>query len=309
MERCVRHARSLSGSETDYGHRRMQLILLTVLTMVAFAANSVLNRMALVDGSIDPASFGAVRLAAGVIMLWALAALGGGARIQHYGDARAAAALFVYIFGFSFAYIALDAGLGALILFGMVQITMFAGALLGGERPPAQRWLGACLAFGGLIWLLWPGAGIDVSLVHAAFMTCAGIGWGIYSLLGRGATDPLRATAANFLFAAPFGIALALILSADVLGDISAVGFGLAILSGAVTSGLGYALWYRVLPQLAPSVAAVAQLTVPVIAMAGGLVFLAEPISLAFVLPAIVVLGGVAVSVIPRQKATGSNGS
>lgn len=287
----------------------MNLILLTTLTMVAFAANSVLNRMALVDGSIDPASFGAVRLAAGVIMLWALAALGGDGRIRHHGNEWAAAALFVYIFGFSFAYVALDAGLGALILFGMVQITMFAGALLGGERPPAQRWLGACLAFGGLIWLLWPGAGIDVSLLHAAFMTCAGVGWGVYSLLGRSATDPLRATAANFLIATPYAMALTVFLFGDVLGQTSVLGYSLAILSGAVTSGLGYALWYRVLPQLTPSIAAVAQLTVPVIAMAGGLLFLAEPISLDFVLPALVVLGGVAVSVIPRQNATGSKGS
>ena len=286
----------------------MNLILLTALTMVAFAANSVLNRMALVDGSIDPATFGAVRLAAGVAMLWILAMAGGNGRIQRNGDWRAAAALFVYIFGFSFAYIALDAGLGALILFGMVQITMFAGALWGGERPPAQRWIGAVLAFAGLAWLLWPGAGIAVSVLHGAFMVAAGIGWGIYSLIGRGATDPLRATAANFLFAAPFGIALALILFAGA-GGLSMRGIILAILSGAVTSGLGYALWYRVLPQLAPSVAAVAQLTVPVIAMAGGLVFLAEPITWDFVLPALVVLGGVAVSVIPRQKATGSSGS
>lgn len=287
----------------------MHLLLLTVLTMVAFAANSVLNRLALVDGSIDPASFGAVRLAAGVVMLWALAAFGGNGRIHRHADGRTATALFVYIFGFSFAYIALDAGLGALILFGMVQITMFAGALFGGERPPAQRWFGALLAFGGLAWLLWPGAGVDVSPLHAAFMTCAGIGWGIYSLLGRGVSDPLRATAGNFLFAAPFGIALALWMSFDTLGEISVRGYALAILSGAVTSGLGYALWYRVLPQLAPSVAAVAQLTVPVIAMAGGLIFLAEPISWEFVLPATIVLGGVAVSVLPRQKATGSKGS
>ncbi|WP_050928259.1 DMT family transporter [Aestuariivita boseongensis] len=286
----------------------MSLFLLTALTMVAFAANSVLNRLALVDGSIDPASFGAVRLAAGVAMLWILAMAGGNGRIERSGDWRAAAALFVYIFGFSFAYIALDAGLGALILFGMVQITMFAGALWGGERPPVQRWVGAVLAFGGLAWLLWPGAGIAVSILHGAFMVAAGIGWGIYSLIGRGATDPLRATAANFLFAAPFGIALALILFAGA-GALSTWGILLAILSGAVTSGLGYALWYRVLPQLAPSVAAVAQLTVPVIAMTGGLIFLAEPITWDVVLPALVVLGGVAASVIPRQKTIRSSGS
>ncbi len=287
----------------------MRLVLLTVLTMVAFAANSVLNRMALVDGGIDPASFGAIRLTAGVAMLWALAALGGQGHIHRHGNVCASAALFVYIFGFSFAYIALDAGVGALILFGMVQITMFAGALWGGERPPAERWLGACLAFGGLVWLLWPGSGVAISLVHAGFMTCAGISWGAYSLLGRVVSDPLRATAGNFLFAAPFGVALALLMPGDALGEVSAHGVGLAILSGAVTSGLGYALWYRVLPHLAPTVSAVAQLTVPVIAMAGGVVFLAEPLSWAFIMPAFVVLSGVAVSVLPRQNATGSKGS
>ena len=287
----------------------MPLVLLTVLTMVAFAANSVLNRMALVDGGIDPAVFGAIRLTAGVAMLWALAALGGNARILPFGDVRAAVGLFVYIFGFSFAYLSLDAGLGALILFGMVQITMFGGALWGGERPPAQRWLGAALAFCGLAWLLWPSTDVSVSILHAVFMIVAGIGWGIYSLLGRGATDPLRATAANFALAAPIGIVLALVLSADTLPQTTTRGFALAVVSGAITSGLGYALWYRVLPDLTQSAASVAQLTVPVIAIVGGLIFLAEPLSWSVILPAAVVLGGVAVAVLPRQKATGSNGS
>ena len=280
----------------------MTVFLLTCLTMVAFAANSVLNRMALVEGDIDPTTFGAVRLVAGAVTLWMLAALTPGGPVRAHGDWRAAAALFAYMFGFSFAYLSLDAGIGALILFGMVQITMFAGALSDGERPPLQRWLGALIAFGGLAWLLWPGGGIDLSGIHAAAMVVAGIAWGVYSLLGRGASDPLRATAANFLFAAPVGVLLALVVAADTMGQASARGAILAILSGAVTSGLGYALWYRVLPQLASSVAAVAQLTVPVIATAGGVILLAEPLSWSFVLPAALVLGGVAVSVLRRQN-------
>lgn len=287
----------------------MKLVLLTCLTMIAFAANSVLNRMALVDGGIDPASFGAVRLVSGAIALCALAAVSQGGRLWHHGSWRAAAALFTYIFGFSFAYLTLDAGIGALILFGMVQITMFVGGLQGGERPPLQRWLGALAAFAGLIWLLWPGGSLQLSLLHAGFMVAAGVGWGIYSLLGRGASDPLRATAANFALAAPFACALALTFAGDQLGATSARGVVLAVVSGAITSGLGYALWYSVLPRLAPSVAAVAQLTVPVIAMGGGVLFLAEPVGWAFVLPAAVVLGGVAVSVLPLQNWIGSRGS
>lgn len=287
----------------------MRIALLTILTMIAFAANSVLNRLALVDGSIDPASFGAIRLLSGAVTLCVLATLIGRGGIRVHGNWRGASALFVYIFGFSFAYIALDAGLGALILFGMVQITMFAGGLWAGERPPAQRWAGAGIAFAGLCWLLWPGGGLRISLLHAGFMILAGIGWGIYSLLGRQASDPLRATAANFAFATPFAVLLALAVAFDQLGSVTAGGILLALLSGAVTSGLGYALWYSVLPQLAPSVAAVAQLTVPVIAMGGGLIFLSEPIGWTFVLPAVLVLGGVAISILPFQKWISSKGS
>ncbi|MCE8007733.1 DMT family transporter [Aestuariivita sp.] len=287
----------------------MRLILLTTLTMIAFAANSVLNRMALVDGGIDPAAFGAFRLIAGAAILWLLVMLTGGGPIRGAADWRAAVALFAYMFGFSFAYLALDAGIGALILFGMVQITMFVGALGGGERPPARRWIGAGIAFAGLTWLLWPGGTVNISLIHAAYMCVAGIGWGLYSLLGRSASDPLRATAANFMMAVPFGVALALVLSADQLAEITGRGLVLAGLSGAVTSGLGYALWYRVLPHLSASVAAVAQLSVPVIAMAAGVVFLAEPLGAGLALPALLVLGGVAISVLPRQKAISSKGS
>ena len=288
----------------------MPLFLLTALTMIAFAANSVLNRWALAGGHIDPASFGAVRLISGAVVLCLLALAGGGvARLRAAGSLRGAAALFAYVFGFSFAYLALDAGVGALILFGVVQVTMFAGALLGGETPPRRRWLGAGIAFAGLTWLLWPGAAASVSPVHGALMAVAGVAWGIYSLAGRGARDPLRATAANFALAAPAGLAVAGIWALRAPLSADATGLMLAVLSGAVTSGLGYALWYRVLPRLAPSVAAVAQLSVPVIALLAGAALLGEALTLAILLPAAVVLAGVALSVLPRQKTMGSSGS
>ncbi|HAW46319.1 MAG TPA: EamA family transporter, partial [Roseovarius sp.] len=230
----------------------MRLFLLTSLTMIAFAANSVLNRMALAGGSIDAASFGTIRLIAGAVMLGGLGiALRGGLRLGGAGRAIGVLALLVYIYGFSAAYTALDAGLGALILFGVVQITMFAGGLVAGEATPTRRWIGAALAFAGLIWLLWPGAGPQVSVLHGLSMAAAGVGWGLYSLAGRREPDALQATAANFILAAPLGLVVGFALPAGGSGTHAGTeGIALAILSGAVTSGLGYALWYRVLPGL-----------------------------------------------------------
>ncbi|MET4101029.1 drug/metabolite transporter (DMT)-like permease [Roseovarius sp. MBR-78] len=278
----------------------MRLFALTALTMIAFAANSVLNRMALAGGSIDAASFGSIRLIAGAVMLGALClALRGRLRLGGAGRVMGVVALLVYIYGFSAAYTALDAGLGALILFGVVQITMFAGGLVAGEVTPPRRWIGAALALAGLAWLLWPGAGPRISVPHGLSMAAAGVGWGLYSLNGRRAVDALQATAANFILAAPLGVLIGLALSAGSGGThIGPEGIALAILAGAITSGLGYALWYRVLPGLDASVAAVAQLTVPVIAVAGGMVFLGEGLGLQTVLASALVLGGVAVSVL-----------
>ena len=204
----------------------------------------------------------------------------------------------LYILGFSFAYIWLDAGLGALILFGGVQITMFAGAIWAGERPSVRRWAGAAIAFGGLFYLLSPSTNAP-NLVGAALMALAAFGWGIYSLLGRQVKRPLQATAANFLLAVPVAL-----LVGSIAPDQTAaapLGIALAIGSGAVTSGLGYALWYSILPQLARAQAAVAQLTVPVIAATGGALFLTESPSLEFVIASLLVLGGVALSALSRK--------
>ena len=279
----------------------MRLLLLTALTMVAFAANSILNRMALAGGHIGPTDFGTIRLFAGAVMLAGLCViLRGGLRLG--GPARAAGmlALLVYMYGFSLAYGALDAGLGALILFGTVQVTMFAGGLLAREAMPARRWIGAALALAGLAWLLWPAGPVQVSVRHGLFMAAAGVGWGIYSLAGRRADDALQATAANFILATPVGVVIGLALPVGAI-DVTMPGVALAVLSGAVTSGMGYALWYGILPRLDASVAAVAQLTVPVIAIAGGMIFLGETLETNTVLASALVLGGVAVSVLRRR--------
>ncbi|MFD1159182.1 DMT family transporter [Roseovarius aestuarii] len=281
----------------------MRLFLLTSLTMIAFAANSVLNRMALAGGGIDAVSFGLIRLLSGAAVLALLCmVLRGGLRLGGAGRIAGVIALLVYLYGFSTAYRGLDAGLGALILFGVVQITMFTWGLVQAEPMPARRWFGAALAFSGLAWLLWPGGSTSVSLVHGLLMALAGVGWGVYSLAGKLSRDALQGTAANFILAAPIGALVGYVLPAVEPTVLTTQGVVLAIVCGAVTSGMGYALWYSVLPSLASSVAAVAQLTVPVIAMAGGMIFLGEVLTLQFALASLLVLGGVALSVIRWPK-------
>jgi drug/metabolite transporter (DMT)-like permease len=270
----------------------MRLLALTAVVMLAFAANSVLNRMAVGTGAIDAAAFAAIRLASGAAVLAVLVLLRGKPLVR---DASVAgvAGLLCYLFGFSVAYGQLDAGTGALLLFGTVQIVMFAGALAGGERVPPRRIAGAVLALGGLAVLLAPqGAG---GIAAYLAMVVAGIGWGIYSLAGRRAADALAATTGNFVLALPVGLLGAVVMGANPQGA-AASGIALAVLSGAVTSGMGYALWYRILPDLGASRAAVAQLTVPLLAAAGGAVLMAEGVGLSFALAALLVLGGVALA-------------
>ena len=275
----------------------MRLIILVSITMLAFAANSILNRLALAESEAGAASFAALRLLSGALMLVAIVQMRGQAHWR-LTNVAGPLSLLAYVIGFSFAYLSLDAGLGALILFGGVQITMFAGALLRGESVPTMRWVGAGFAFAGLSFLLWPSGTTPVPLLGAGLMLGAALGWGIYSLLGAGAADPLGATARNFLWATPLGL-----LPAFFMWDgMSPIGALLAVLSGAVTSGLGYALWYRVLPELPASVAAVAQLTVPIIALAGGIVFIGEELTWRFLVAALMVLGGVVLSLY-RSKA------
>ncbi|MDQ2090210.1 DMT family transporter [Marimonas arenosa] len=273
----------------------MRLFALTALTLVAFAANSLLNRLALEGGAAGPASFAAVRLIAGAVMLSLLVMWRNGRPAWRTGR-LGPVALALYMLGFSFAYVSLPAGVGALILFGGVQVTMFAGALIGGDRVPLGRWLGAGLSFAGLCSLMWPAGHAAPDAAGTALMVVAALGWGIYSLIGRGARDPLGATAANFIWAVPAGVLIWLVLP-DAM---SREGLGLAVLSGAVTSGLGYALWYHVLPGLGATRAAVAQSTVPVLAVAGGVLLLGEALTLRVVLASVLVLGGVVWSVRAR---------
>jgi drug/metabolite transporter (DMT)-like permease len=266
--------------------------------MIAFAANSVLNRMGLATGSIDPASFAAIRIVAGAVCLIALAGLRGQS-IKPAFNPVGTGALCLYVVGFSFAYISLDAGVGALILFGGVQVTMFIGTLVSGGAIPINRWLGAGLAFCGLIYLMWPTDSFNLPLTGSFLMAVAALGWGIYSLIGKSVANPFHVTMSNFIYAIPVGI---LVMALSPTWVLTPQGVALAIISGAVTSGLGYALWYFVLPQLKPTVAAVAQLTVPIIAFGGGFAFLGEPFSLKFAISAAIVLSGVAISVVQFKR-------
>lgn len=279
----------------------MRLFALTFVTMIAFAANSVLNRMAIVDGGMDAVLFAVVRVGAGAamlaaILLWQKKSFDFGAIKRPAGMLS----LLVYLFGFSLAYQDLPSGVGALLLFGMVQVTMFALALKGGEVVPRLRWLGTAVAFAGLCWMLWPQPGAQTPFAAMGSMLLAGVGWGVYSIVGRSAKDPVQATAMNFILAAPVAIGLLAVLPTDLSAH-TTQGVALAVLSGAITSGLGYALWYGVVPQLGASRAAVAQLTVPVIATLGGLALLGESLTLQFVIATALVLGGVSLAIGRKQ--------
>ncbi|WP_275393935.1 DMT family transporter [Aliiroseovarius sp. Z3] len=278
----------------------MRLIALTTLTMIAFAANSLLNRAGLAGEYIGPAGFALIRVVAGAVMLWGLLwAKARQAPPRPSPDWAAVAGLVAYLVGFSFAYVALDAGLGALVLFAGVQITMFVGAILGGDRFPARRWGGMAISLGGLAYLVWPGQAQSFDPWALGLMALAALGWGVYSLIGRRASAPLAATAWNFVYAVPL---VALASFPFVMGEgMTASGVLLAITSGAVTSGLGYALWYRVLPALGASTGALAQLSVPVIAMLAGVILLGEGLTLRAVLASALVLGGIAFGLLPRR--------
>jgi len=273
----------------------IRLSLLAAITMVAFAGNSIVNRMALAEELISPDAFAAIRLTSGAFALAVLVCFSRkGLGWLGKGSAVGAISLAVYAIGFSFAYLRIDAGLGALLLFGVVQITMFASALINRQESISTlRWLGTGMAFGGLVLLLLPGAAAP-SLPFAALMIVSALGWGFYTLAGKQATDPLASTTANFLYAVPAGlIAWTLAPSTEIL---TPTGVSLALLSGIVTSGMGYALWYFILPQLRTTTAALAQLTVPVIAAVGGFLLLREDITLIFVVAAALVLAGVGIS-------------
>lgn len=275
-------------------------LLLTTLAMLAFAGNSLLCRAALRDASIDPASFTALRLVTGAVTLWLLLRLRSNRKtIASSGSWYGAVALFVYAAAFSFAYVGLDAGTGALLLFGAVQLSMVTWGLLRGERLDALQGGGMLLALGGLVALLLPGSNAP-SLDAALLMLVSGAAWGAYSLLGRGARDPLPAAAASFLLAAPLAVLLGLVM-VDQL-QWSPAGILYAVLSGALTSGIGYAIWYAVLPRLAAIQAASVQLSVPLLTALAGALLLGEALTVRLLLAGTAILGGIGLVLRARHK-------
>lgn len=276
-----------------------RLITLTTLAMLAFAGNSLLCRVALKDTGIDAASFTSIRLVSGALVLWLIVQLHRREAVGQ-GNWRSALALFAYAAGFSFAYRELSAATGALILFGSVQATMIGHGLWKGERLHGLQLPGLLLAFGGLLGLFLPGLTAP-PLLGSLLMLGAGIAWGVYSLRGRGAGDPTRVTAGNFLRAAPIALGLSLLLFSQAEWDWRGVGY--AVASGALASGLGYAIWYSALPAMQATHAATVQLSVPVIAALGGIVFLGEHLSIRLVLASAAILGGIALVIRAKPHA------
>jgi len=279
--------------------RKSATAVLTVLALIAFAGNSVFCRLALAGPIIDPASYTAVRLITGAVTLWIIASL---RRKESFGKSGgswiSAAMLFIYAITFSFAYISLSTGTGALILFAAVQITMIAVGLYRGERPEVSEWLGLLIAIAGLIYLVSPGITAP-STVGSVLMASAGLAWGIYSLKGRGVADPIGATADNFIRTVPLAVGAALAWL-PVL-TLTPMGFLWAALSGSITSGVGYVIWYAALRGLTATRAAIVQLAVPVLAAVGGIAVLSEAITLRLIISAVVILGGVGLA-LSRHK-------
>ncbi len=282
----------------DVRQGRGRTLVFTGIALAAFAANSVLCRLALGRRSIDPATFATVRLVSGAVMLLAIRAA---SRARSPRAARAgwpsAVMLFLYAVPFSFAYRSLHAGTGALILFGSVQVTMIVAALRSGERFRVPEAFGLVLALGGLVYLVSPGLAAP-SPAGSALMAIAGTSWGLYSLRGRGAGDPLGDTASSFLRSVPLAAGVTMIAHRGL--HLSPGGFALAVASGALASGVGYVIWYAAVRGLTAIRAATVQLAVPVLAAAGGVLFLSEGVSLRLILSAVLILGGVAMAVAGR---------
>jgi len=274
-----------------------RIFVLTALAMLAFAGNSLLCRAALDHTRIDAASFTTIRLLSGALVLWLVVRLRA-STTAGAGNWASAFALFAYAAGFSFAYIHLPAATGALLLFGTVQVTMIGYGLWRGERLAGLQWSGLMLALAGLLALLSPGLAAP-PLPSAGLMICAGIAWGAYSLRGKGEGDPTRVTAGNFLRAVPFSMALSLSMSGGAALD--AAGIGYAVASGALTSGLGYAIWYTALPALKSTHAATVQLSVPLIAALGAVAFLGEAMTLRLLSASVAIVGGIALVIASRR--------
>jgi drug/metabolite transporter (DMT)-like permease len=293
---------------------RLRLMVLVSTAMLAFAGNSLLCRMALRHTAIDAASFTTIRLLSGAGMLWLVVWLtrGRAAPAPHAHQARrvpgnwlSAGALFVYAAGFSFAYVSMSAATGALLLFGSVQATMIGYGVWRGERLRKLQWTGISLALAGLVMLMLPGLATPAPLASLS-MVSAGAAWGVYSLRGKGGPfpalhNPTEVTAGNFLRTVPMALALSLALATGLTPDTA--GMVYAVLSGAVASGLGYAIWYQALPALKATQAATVQLSVPVIAALGGVLLIGEALTGPLVLASIAILGGIALVIVQRKPA------
>ena len=298
-----------------------KIFILTALAMIAFASNSLLCRAALKQTAIDPATFTFVRILSGAAMLWLIlqsrrklivdrtaaplvdSSSGWSLITGHWsllsGSWASAAALFIYAAGFSFAYVSLSAGTGALLLFGAVQATMILWGFRKGERLDATQMIGIVVALAGLIVLVFPGITAP-PLLGSIFMLAAGIAWGVYSLRGKTASNAAAATTGNFLRAVPFALLVSLIMLPKMRFD--SLGVVYAVISGAITSGLGYVIWYSALTGLKAASAATVQLSVPVLAATGGILLLHEPITLRYAIASIAVLGGILLVLIEKRR-------
>ncbi len=282
----------------------MKVFVYTVIAMLAFAGNSVLCRLALAGQEIDAGSFTVIRLLSGAVTFLFLLNFSGKTKpILNYGSWSASFMLFVYAATFSFAYLMLDTGTGALILFGIVQLTMITANLIAGIKMRMIEWSGVILSIAGFVYLVLPQVS-QPSIIGTFLMAIAGVAWGIYTLLGKTSREPLLDTASNFIRTLPLLVILAL-ASLSII-DISSFGIVLAVVSGVFASALGYALWYKVLKDLTTVEASVVQLSVPVLAAVGGLLFTEEPITLRLVFASMLVLGGISLIVLNKHKpATG----
>jgi len=281
---------------------------LTIGALMAFAGNSILCRLALGDRAIDPAIYTAVRLVSGAMTLWLIGRALGNRRLNA-GSTRswlAGGLLFLYATAFAYAYRSLSAGTGALILFASVQLTMIATAVVWGECPLRFEWWGWLAAIAGLVYLVFPGIAAP-SFIGSTLMVVAGVAWGAYSLLGRGIAHPIQATTDNFLRAVPWAVVLVVFQLSSF--TVTPIGLICAVLSGTLTSALGYVIWYAALARMTATRAATVQLSVPVIAAFGGVALLSEAVTARMVIAAVSILGGIGLSLLARRAAAESSGS
>ena len=270
---------------------KLRTIAFTIFSLIAFAGNSILCRLALGENQLDAASFTIIRLLSGIIMLLLISQSFGSGRSQlKKANWLSSAALFLYAVAFSYAYLSLDTGTGALILFGAVQITMILASLISGNRLYFAEWIGCAIAFSGFVYLVLPSV-TTPSFQGFVLMTLSGIAWGVYTIRGRSSQQPINDSATNFLYTLPFILTLLIIEYQN--SELSQQGILLAVLSGALASGVGYTAWYMAVRNLATVQASIVQLLVPILAATGGVLFAGEIISLRLVISSLMILGGI----------------